>query len=216
MRRTVAILAFPLFILFVSFIGGCSSPAPKTPPQTASFQAPAAVDAGHVVVGDAPPAANGMSAIVILEPDPPRDLPIRDDKPVMDQVNQMFTPSVIFAQTGQPVEFHNSDDELHNIDVKEDTTKKQAFNAAIITGGVYSYTFHEPGLYDVRCDIHQAMSALIVVAASPFAKLADADGHFEFDNVDAGTYTVRAYVGSSRLTRPLDVRGPRTDVSIRN
>jgi plastocyanin len=212
MRRKVASLTI---LLFVSFIAGCSSPAPEAPPQAASSPAPAA-DAGHVVVGDAPPAANGMSAIVILEPNPPRDLPIRDDKPVMDQINQMFTPSVIFAQTGQPVEFHNSDDELHNIDVKEDTTKEQAFNAAIIMGGVYSYTFHEPGLYDVRCDIHQAMSALIVVAASPFAKLADADGHFEFDNVDAGTYTVRAYVGSSRLARPIDVRGPRTDVSIRN
>jgi plastocyanin len=207
-RREVAVF------LLVLVSCGCSKPAPDAPPAVAP--APAAAAAGHVVVGDAPPAANGMSAIVILEPDPPRDLPVRGDKPVMDQINQMFTPSVIFAQTGQPVEFHNSDDELHNIDVKEDTTKEQAFNAAIIMGGVYSYTFHEPGLYDVRCDIHQAMSALIVVAASPFAKLADANGHFEFDDVEAGTYTVRVYVGSSKLARPIDVRGPRTDVSIKN
>ena len=201
-------------MLLVFFSGGCSNAAPDS--SQAVVAAPPETGAGHVVVGQAPPAANGMSAIVILDPEPAREFPIQAERPVMDQINQMFTPDVLFVQTGQPVEFHNSDDELHNIDIKDSTTKEQAFNAAIPMGGVYVYTFSRPGLYNVRCDIHQTMSALIVAAATPYAKLADADGHFEFDDVEAGAYTVRAYVGPSRLAQPIDVRGPRTDVSIKN
>ena len=204
-----------LMLWLVSVSGGCSKPLPEASPAVAA-PPPPTTGTGRVVVGQAPPAVNGMSAIVILDPEPAREFSPQAERPVMDQINQMFTPDVLFVRTGQPVEFHNSDDELHNIDVKENTTKEQAFNAAIPMGGVYVFTFTQPGLYDVRCDIHSTMSALIVASPSPYAKLADADGHFEFDDVEAGPYTVRAYAGAASLAQPIDVRGPRTDVSIKN
>lgn len=183
-----------------------SAPAPE-----ASAAEPAA--GAHVVAGTVPPASNGVSTIVVLEPNPPRQLPASDPA-TMDQVNRVFTPDILFARVGDPVEFRNSDDELHNVNVTNDATKAQVFNVAIIPQTIYKYTFAREGLYDVHCDIHQTMAALIVASASPYAKLADPDGRIQFDDVAPGGYLATAYVGDSRLQQAIDVAGPRTEIAL--
>jgi plastocyanin len=168
-----------------------------------------------MVTGTVPPAANGVSTIVVLEPNPPRQLP-PSDVAAMDQVNRVFTPDILFARVGDAVEFHNSDDTLHNVNVTNDETKEQMFNVAIIPETVFKYTFAKEGLYDVHCDIHQTMAALIVASASPYAKLADPDGHVQFDDVAPGGYIARAYVGAGKVEQPIEVSGPRTEIALRN
>ena len=132
----------------------------------------------------------------------------------MDQVSMTFIPALLFVRTGQPAEFRNSDETLHNINVKEDATKAQAFNIAIPTGVTYNHTFKRDGFYTVVCDIHPAMAATIISTSTPYATIADVKGNFIFDDVAPGPYAVTVHAGTERLTRLIDVAGPRTEVNI--
>ena len=117
----------------------------------------------------------------------------------MDQVGQMFGPELLLVRTGQPVEFRNSDDTLHNVHVSHEETREPAFNVAIPTGSSYTYTFSRDGFYRVGCDIHPAMAASIFAAATPFTALAESDGSFVFDDVPPGPWTVLVYAAGRRL-----------------
>ena len=178
--------------------------------------APADVASAHAVVVAAPPADSGSPVFVVLEPTPLRDLPVEGDPPVMNQVGKMFSPEVLFARVGQAVEFRNDDDTLHNVNVKDDTTKEQLFNVAIIEESAYHFTFAHAGLYSVHCDIHQAMFSIIVVSNSPYARIADADGGATFDDVLPGDYTATVYAGTRKLERGFSVSGPRTEITVKN
>ena len=132
----------------------------------------------------------------------------------MDQISQTFTPPVLFVRTGQPVEFRNSDDTLHNINVKDDTTREQAFNVAIPTGETYGYTFKHDGFYHVGCDIHPAMSAEIVSTSTPYATTTEADGSFVLEDVDPGAYRLTIYAAGKKIERDVEIRaGQSTDVN---
>ena len=175
---------------------------------------PSAESSSHRLIGKAPKATNGMSALVILEPQTPLELPSQTVKPVMDQISLTFVPGLLFVRTGQPVEFRNSDETLHNINVKDDATKEQAFNVAIPTGAIYNHTFKHDGLYNVACDIHSGMAAVIISSSTPFTTIADPQGNFVFENVAPGLYTVTVYAGRQRLERSIDIAGAGTELSI--
>lgn len=174
----------------------------------------AASDSPGKVVGRAPPPAAGGAVVVVLEPRTARTFPPQDHKPVMDQVGQAFGPDVLLVRTGQPVEFRNSDDTLHNVHVNHDETREPAFNVAIPTGGSYTYTFARDGFYRVGCDIHPSMAATIFSTTTPFATLAEPDGRFVFADVPAGAWTVSVYAAGRRLRRDVDVQGGVTDVTV--
>ena len=162
-----------------------------------------------MVVGKAPPATNGMPAIVLLEPQPPVEPPLEVARPVMDQVSLEFIPKLLFVRTGQPVEFLNSDEVIHNINVKDDATNEQSFNVAIPNGVTYRHTFTRDGFYTVVCDIHPLMVASFS-SSSPFNTIAQSDGAFVFENVAPGPPRGHGVRGRS-TAGPLD-RGPsRTD-----
>jgi hypothetical protein len=132
----------------------------------------------------------------------------------MDQVGQTFGPALLLVRTGQPVEFRNSDDTLHNVHVSHEETREPSFNVAIPTGGSYSYTFMRDGFYRVGCDIHPSMSASIFAATTPFTTLADSDGGFAFDDVPSGPWTVTVYTTGRRLKRDIDVHGKVAEVAL--
>lgn len=211
-RRTAAV-AILWFLL-----GGCSRQATESAPpvSTASTPAPAAAaseTSSHMVVGRAPAARSGMAAIVILEPQPRREFAPQAEKPFMDQISQIFVPSVLLVRTGQPTEFRNSDDVLHNVRVREQETKEGTFNVAIPTGQAYTHTFPRDGFYDVGCDIHPAMSAQIMATSTPYAVVADTAGNFVFDDVEPGAYTMIVYAGEEKIERTVQVSGARTVVN---
>lgn len=145
------------------------------------------------------------SAIVVLEPKPARELPA-SELAWMDQISATFTPDLLFVRTGQPVEFRNSDDTLHNVHVHNADTKEPSFNVAIPTGEKYTYTFAKDGFYHVGCDIHPAMSAEIVSASTPFVMRAAADGSFSFADVPPGTYLLRAQLGLDKKQKEVEVK----------
>lgn len=197
-----------------AFVSGCSSEraaAPKLEESPAKTAAPASGES--TVVGRAPRAKGGLPAVVILEAREPREFLPQPVVPVMDQVSQTFTPAVLFARTGQAAEFRNSDDVLHNVRVRNDETKEPAFNVAIPTGGTYTHTFPKDGFYDVGCDIHPGMSAVVVSTTTPFTALASEDGAFSIANVPPGAYTLTVYADVRKLQRQVDVTPGRTELA---
>jgi plastocyanin len=194
----------------------CSKPAAPpiadTPPD-AAVQAPGGSEAG-IVAGRIEGGVNATT-VVVLESKTPRTFPPSIDKPMMDQVQVTFIPDLLLVRTGQQVEFHNSDDTLHNVHVTHEETRTPAFNVAIPTGGSYEYTFDRDGFYHVGCDIHTEMSASIFSWSSPYAVLAETDGRFTFGDVPAGAWTVTVYAGARRLTQSIEVHRGLTEVTIR-
>jgi plastocyanin len=163
------------------------------------------------VVGKVP--ASG-AAVVVLTPKDSRTFPAQNEKPVMDQVGLTFGPELLIVRTGQPVEFRNNDDTLHNVNVRHDETREQAFNVAIPTGGTYEHTFPRDGFYRVGCDIHPAMSASIFAASTPFAAVAESDGSFAFSDVPPGAWTIVVYTGGKQLKRDVEVKGRLTEITV--
>jgi hypothetical protein len=123
----------------------------------------------------------------------------------MDQAGLTFSPDLLFVRTGQPVEFRNSDETLHNVHVGNSDTKEPSFNVAIPTGEVYKYTFTKDGFYHVACDIHPAMSAEILSVSTPFAAVAGEDGAFSFADVPPGAYVLQVWKSGVKSEREVEI-----------
>ena len=132
----------------------------------------------------------------------------------MDQVQQTFIPSILLVRTGQPTEFHNNDDVLHNVRVREDATRSPAFNVAIPTGETYVFTFVRDGFYDVGCDIHPGMSAEIVSTSTPYATLAREQGDFVIEGVPPGTYKAIVYAGAQKIERTVELAVGKAEIDV--
>ena len=208
MLRLSALAALSLLL------ASCSTTPEPQPKPTASVAPPAAVTPASglgTVVGHAPASGTGQPAIIVLQPRTPAEVP-QLAPPVMDQVALTFIPGVLVVRTGHPVEFRNSDDQLHNVRVNEVTTKAGTFNVAIPMGEDYRFTFEREGFYDVGCDIHPAMSATIYVSGSPYTALTDRSGQFEIRDVPPGSYSAIVFAGADRLERAVEVSNARTEV----
>ena len=72
-------------------------------------------------------------------------------------------------------------------------TRETLFNVATPVIGSYDYTFDRPGVYDVSCHTHPAMAAFIVVTSTPYAAVADRDGHFVIEGIERGSYVARVW-----------------------
>ena len=209
-RRT----AIAASLVLVVFGTGCSQEQPQVP-SAGSGAAPDSPGAA-IVVGQTPAAVNGAASIVILESASGQTFSPPDEKAVMDQSAEMFVPPVLFVQAGQTVEFRNSDEKLHNVNVRESMSKEQLFNVAIPMGGTVDRQLPQEGLFDVHCDIHPAMAAIIVSSPTPYAKTAEPDGTVEFDDVVPGRYNAVVYAGTAKLEQSVDVVGPRTLFTVKN
>ena len=211
MKRTRA-----AFVL-VAVMAGCSKPPEPPPAATTPASAPSTATATTSaaqpgrIVGKIH--ASG-TAVVLLEPKSARTFPAQTDRPVMDQVGLTFGPELLLVRTGQPVEFRNSDDTLHNVHVTHEETRTPAFNVAIPTGNSYNHTFDLDGFYRVGCDIHPAMAASVFAATTPYTAVAESDGSFTFSDVPTGAWTVTVYTGGKRLRKDVEVKGGLTEVTI--
>jgi plastocyanin len=193
---------------------GCSKPSSSTtstPAPAVAPPQPGTAAAAGTVVGKAPP---GTSAIVVLEPKGERSFPAQTETPVMDQIGATFSPELLLVRTGQPVDFRNSDDTLHNVHVSNSDTKEPSFNVAIPTGQKYTYTFGKDGFYHVGCDIHPSMAADLLASSSPFSIAASPDGSFAFTDVPPGAYTLKAWVAGRQLQRDVDIRAGRNEIAV--
>lgn len=128
------------------------------------------------------------NVVVYIENPPAGDFAVPDDTLLMDQKNLTFTPHVLPIMTGATVGFLNSDDVFHNIFSLSQTKK---FNLGRYPAGeLQTVTFDKPGRIDVFCDIHVAMSAVILVFEHPHFTKVDSTGDYILPGIPAGTYQV--------------------------
>jgi len=136
---------------------------------------------------------NGIrNAVVSLQNVPPgakRDWNFPAAK--MDQKQCSFIPRVVIVPAGGTVEFLNSDRLLHN--VRSAGKENPPFNRAQPHARSISFTFKQPDLLRVDCDLHSWMRGWVVVAEHPFYALTNEQGEFTLENVPRGKYTLQVW-----------------------
>jgi plastocyanin len=148
-------------------------------------------------------------AVVYAQPEG-RELPLARRTAVMDQRNRTFVPHVLPVQKGTAVSFPNSDDVRHHV---YSFSAAKTFQLPLYKGTPSNpEVFDRPGVVALGCNIHDQMSAYIVVVDTPyFAKTAA--GISGIEGIEPGSYTIRAWVPESRLEpegRRITVTGDET------
>lgn len=139
--------------------------------------------------------------------------PMPAEPALMDQISKQFIPNVLLARVGQPVAFHNGEDLPHNVTVIRRISGTEVFNTSTERGQTFTYTFDRAGQYDVRCDIHEGMEAIIIVSYGPVTTIAEDDGRFVLHNVPFGSYRLSLTYAGQTVEQPLEVTGARTEVN---
>ena len=109
----------------------------------------------------------------------------------MLQKDKMFTPHVLAVPMGSMVDFPNADPIFHNA---FSSYSGQIFDVGLYPPGTTrSVRFARPGIVRVFCNIHSAMSAVIVVVATPYFAITKRDGTFEIADVPPGEYDLTVF-----------------------
>ena len=111
---------------------------------------------------------------------------------VMDQKGCRYDPHVIGVMAGQPIEFTNSDNTMHNVHMIPTLSTNQSVDVSEAPNGPgETRTLSTPELMiPVRCNNHPWMEAFVNVVANPFYAVSEDGGHFTIKGVPPGTYTV--------------------------
>jgi plastocyanin len=109
----------------------------------------------------------------------------------MDQKQCSFTPRVVIVPVGGTVEFLNSDRLLHN--VRSTGKENPPFNRAQPHARSISFSFKQPELLRVDCDLHSWMRGWVVVAEHPFYAVTNEQGEFVLEDVPPGKYTLQVW-----------------------
>ncbi len=134
-------------------------------------------------------------AVVYAEPEG-RTLPLARKTAVMDQKNRMFIPHVLAVQTGTAVRFPNSDDIRHHV---YSFSPAKHFQLPLYKGTPANpEVFDKAVVVTLGCNIHDQMSAFIVVVDTPYFATTAANGRASLSDVDAGRYTLRVWYPDMR------------------
>ncbi|MEN9840874.1 MAG: hypothetical protein RL376_674 [Verrucomicrobiota bacterium] len=151
------------------------------------------VDAAGEVLGDAvlslapldgqavPPAGGGAGGVKIT------------------QVKQEYSPYVTAVRTGTPIEFPNLDTIQHHI---YSVSKPKRFEIPLYEPGRSEVVmFDQPGVVVLGCNIHDWMSAYVLVLDTPWFGKTGADGRVSLGNLPAGRYRLELW--HPRVSKPL-------------
>ena len=112
--------------------------------------------------------------------------------PTIDQRDCVYAPHVLLVPAGATVDIKNSDGILHNIHTYSE--KNPAFNTAQPKfKKIISKTFAQPEIIRVTCDVHDWMTAWVVVQDHPHYALTDATGAFQLGDLPPGEYELRVW-----------------------
>lgn len=111
----------------------------------------------------------------------------------LDQQGCRYTPHVMGIRAGQPLEIHNGDETLHNVNARAEINR--GFNIGqSLKGRKDLRTFTAPEvMIPFMCDVHKWMNAFVGVLNHPYFAVTKDGGRFELKNLPAGTYTIEAW-----------------------
>jgi plastocyanin len=125
-----------------------------------------------------------------------RQLPLVNREATMDQKNRTFIPHVLVVQTGTTVRFPNSDDIQHHV---YSFSPIKPFQLPLYKGNASNpIVFDRPGVAEIGCNIHDRMSAYIVVVDTPHFAKSDASGSAVLRDLDPGTYALHVWYPEMR------------------
>ena len=160
------------------------------------------------------PKSKGLKdAVVWLEgvPEPREHQEVADKPVVMDQQNFFFLPHVLAVESGQVVEFRNSDVANHGVRASSLEPGNQ-FNVMIPFGDHHTHRFvTSKHPVAIGCPIHSAMAAWIFVFDHGYYAVTDKEGRFTLPPVPAGIHApVHHPDGGLRKSEPIALRGGET------
>jgi plastocyanin len=134
-------------------------------------------------------------AVVYAIPDG-RTPPLARRTAVMDQKNRMFIPHVLPVQTGTAVRFPNSDDIRHHV---YSFSPAKPFQLPLYKGTPANpEVFDKAGVVTLGCNIHDQMTAFIVIVDTPHFETTAASGNTTLRNLAPGRYTLRVWYPDMR------------------
>ena len=144
-------------------------------------------------------------AVVYFTPATPARRPATP--PVFEMTTQRkeFRPHTLVVPVGGKVRFPNQDPILHNV---FSVSGENAFDLGLLPKGPgKEATFGEPGLVRVFCNVHQAMTAYVLVIDTTHSVSPDATGAFRLTGLPPGPGTLsvwheRGEVVSQPMTVP--------------
>lgn len=153
---------------------------------------------------------DNSGVVVWLEPlSSPTVIPAKAGRAQMVQKNKTFSPHVLAVSVGTVVDFPNFDPIFHNA---FSNYNGQVFDIGLYPPGTTrSLAFRREGVVRVFCNIHPAMSAVIVVLRTPYFTTSAKNGSYAIDGVPPGSYRLHVFYERATeqtltaLTRAIDV-----------
>jgi plastocyanin len=156
--------------------------------------------AGSIEVRVQDPRGSVVRDAVVYAVPEGRSLPAARKTAVMDQKNRMFIPHVLAVQTGTAVRFPNSDDIRHHV---YSFSPAKPFQLPLYKGTPANpLVFDRAGVVTLGCNIHDQMSAFIVVVDTPYFERTGGDGHATLRDLEPGKYVVHVWYPEMRDEPP--------------
>src|SRR5687767_9872906 len=139
--------------------------------------------AGTIELDVTTPRGAGVRDAVVYAVPVGRELPVgRNRSAEMDQRNRTFVPHVLVVQTGTAVRFPNSDDILHHV---YSFSPVKPFQLPLYKGTPANpEVFDKAGVVTLGCNIHDQMSAFIVIVDTPHFGKTAANGRASLRDLD--------------------------------
>lgn len=136
------------------------------------------------------------------------EVKVPEEPYIMDQKGCRFIPHMLVVPKGATVAFLNSDETSHNVHLIP--IANEALNQTVTAGKRIERKFTEAEPVKVTCDMHTWMTSYVYVADATHWTLTDADGHFSFEGLPAGTHEVQFWhekLGKKKATMVVDDDG---------
>lgn len=170
---------------------GESAPAPRT---RESARRTASID-GRVAVADGGPIADMYAYVENF-----KGASVRGRSIEIRQENKQFSPRMAVVQAGTAVVFPNLDSVYHNV---FSSSPRNTFDLGSYRAGdkARAVTLTAPGVVEIFCNMHQRMSANVLVVPGPLFARVRSDGSFRIDNVPLGARKVVVWSPTTRAAQ---------------
>ena len=159
----------------------------------AASSAAARTVTGQVLGQDGKPIAN---AVVFVQEPAALQSAAAASPAIMDQFNKTFVPEMLPIAVGTQVRFPNRDQIRHHV---YSFSRPKRFELPLYKGeDAPPVLFDKPGVVKIGCNIHDWMSAIILVLPNDHFAVTKDDGTFSLLNLNSGQYTITAWHAQSR------------------
>jgi plastocyanin len=142
------------------------------------------------------PATRGLEGVVVsVEGVPPSSAALAARDITLESSHCRFIPRVSATTAGSTITFRNNDPILHNSQLLQPNNLLPIRMNVLQPSKVpdVSKVLDEPGVFEVRCNIHPFMHASILVFDHPYFTVTDGTGEFKLQGIPAGIYKLRLW-----------------------